>query len=61
MAKCMRLPGTNTVKRVSNEEADDLHKKGWEYIGKSEYHRILNAPPPRSPAPAKAASYVGPT
>lgn len=44
MAKCLRNPRTEEVVRVSNEEADQLARKGWTYIGKMEFRRMADAP-----------------
>lgn len=61
MAKSMRKIGTDTVCRVSATEAAALAENGWEYIGKSEYQRLLaktDAQPTTStPKAAKVARY----
>ncbi len=41
MAKCMQDTQTHMVLRVSDEEADRMHKIGWKYISKAEYQATL--------------------
>lgn len=40
MAKCIQNIKTDEVKRISNDRAKELVKKGnWKYISKSDYQR----------------------
>lgn len=55
MAKSMRKSGTDEVKRVSATEAAVLAEQGWEYIGKSDYQRLLKAKAKKQPAKAADA------
>lgn len=43
MAKCIKNVKTKEVKRVSNAKAQELVKKGWEYISKNEYKSALKS------------------
>ena len=41
MAKCIQHKRTKEVRRVSDDEAATLVEKGWTYISKSQFKRLM--------------------